>query len=254
MPSRGDIGARVLIQGLTSPAGQRMNNSMGNLISYDMKTGRFGVKLDGVPGAKSIKQENLMLLAAENSDAPQTDIQESLHDDMTPEAVNAQVSNYLLRSGSTHEKQSMRTVVIHYSQCKSWMRDALLKIGCKELDSGAKILVPDETLQTVVTFLEEEGWELKTSHVVVVADLEIDVTTAVEEARKKTSKRERGGSCKVEAHVELSIPVSQDIDPNNAAVSADEAEPFCVRRSFVDIPVPFSLPVRSISSIHAATV
>ena len=108
MPSDGDIGARVILQGLTSPAGQHMNGCAGTLISYDSHCGRFGVKVDGV-GSKSIRKENLLVARTRYApkDVTQDVIRESLHDaplhgtvghDGTIPAVNAQLSDPLLRS------------------------------------------------------------------------------------------------------------------------------------------------------------
>ena len=81
---------------------------------------------------------------------------------------------------------SVTVVVLQYSQSKSWLPDALMhspdlqkeRQGLVEaglssaLPSGAKIFVAPEVFTAIVQYFEDEGWDLKTSHVIVPPSLD----------------------------------------------------------------------------------
>merc|ERR1719210_2938035 len=103
-------------------------------------------------------------------------------------------------------------MVLQYSQSGEWLRRALMEgpelqeeraalsgAGLSAtLPSGAKIFVAPEIFQAVEQHLKEDGWELKTSHVVVAETLEEKVRAVVEAAREAVSRREHR-NCKVKS-------------------------------------------------------
>eukprot|EP00747_Dinoflagellata_sp_TGD_P064945 gnl/TRDRNA2_/TRDRNA2_154132_c0_seq1.p1 gnl/TRDRNA2_/TRDRNA2_154132_c0~~gnl/TRDRNA2_/TRDRNA2_154132_c0_seq1.p1 ORF type:complete len:334 (-),score=57.10 gnl/TRDRNA2_/TRDRNA2_154132_c0_seq1:157-1071(-) len=54
------LGDLVLVRGLASDAGQRLNGREGRIRKYDSLSGRFGVQIKGA-GLKAIKAENLVI-------------------------------------------------------------------------------------------------------------------------------------------------------------------------------------------------
>jgi len=151
-------------------------------------------------------------------------------------------------------------VLIQYSQSGRWFREALLNSAelqeeravlekaslSPQLPSGAKIFVAPEVYLTVVQHLEEQGRELKTSHVVVARDLEEKILSVVEAARASATKRERGGSCHVKVRDELNASTM-------ATGSAEDGNMplYFVKKTFVHVPIPSSM--RTESSFHPAS-
>lgn len=52
-------GDHVLIHGLSSTVGLQLNGQSGTIIKFDPHTGRYGVKVDGVDGVKSVQSKNV---------------------------------------------------------------------------------------------------------------------------------------------------------------------------------------------------
>jgi len=166
-------------------------------------------------------------------------------------------------------------VILEYSQSGRWFRDALLKNTelqeeravlenaalSPQLHSGAKIFVAPEVYLTVLQHLEEQGWELESSYVVVARDLEAKIRSVVEAARASATKRERGGSCHVKARYELNASAmatgsAEDSSPGSSASPDSPASPdnmpfYLVKNTFVHVPIPTSM--RTDSSFHAAS-
>jgi len=184
----------------------------------------------------------------------------------------AQLQEALLRSkvqlqeaGVAMQVSSVTVVVLQYSQSKSWFPDALMhspdlqkeRQGLVEaglssaLPSGAKIFVAPEVFTTIVQYFEDEGWELKTSHVIVAKGLEEKVRDVVETARAAVTKRERG-SCKIKDRTELSVPIDHDDVSQASATLSEDVPVYVVKRTFVHIPIPSS--ISSASSFHPRTV
>jgi hypothetical protein len=164
------------------------------------------------------------------------------------------------------EPATVAVVVLQYSQSGEWFRRALMegpelqeqraKLNgagfSPALPSGAKIFVDPQAFQAVVQHLEEEGWELKKSHVIVAKDFENKVRAVVEAARDATARREHG-NCKVKSHTELSIPLSHEMTSETSTLPpACDMPAFILKRTFVHVPIPSSM--WSSSSVHPATV
>lgn len=154
---------------------------------------------------------------------------------------------------------TMPVLIIKFSQSKSWLpsallegpalqreREALVRAGFSpKLPSGAKIFVPPEAFLQVTRHLEMQGLKLKTSHVVISADLEDKLMAVVEAAREVATRRERG-SCKVKSRMELSV---KDEDHVRSGATVPHYE---VKRTFIHVPIPSSM--HSTLSIQPSTV
>lgn len=128
-------------------------------------------------------------------------------------------------------------VLLKFSQSKSWLpaallegpelepeREALAQAGFNaKLPSGAKIFVPPDAFLPVVRHLGMHNLTLKSSHVVVSADLEEKVLSVVQVAREAATRRERG-SCKVAERIGM-----------------DAAPEYKTKRTFIHVHVPSSL-------------
>jgi len=158
--------------------------------------------------------------------------------------------------GDAGEDQPLDTctfpiVVLKLSQSKSWLpsallegpelqmeREALVQAGFSpKLPSGAKIFVPPEAFVTVERYFKMQGLQLKTSHIVVSADMERKVMAVVEAAREAATRRE-SGSCKVTKRMEVSVEEANE-SPQPTTIEA--ALRYEVKRTFVHVPIPSSL-------------
>eukprot|EP00931_Biecheleriopsis_adriatica_P088272 TRINITY_DN62633_c0_g1_i1.p1 TRINITY_DN62633_c0_g1~~TRINITY_DN62633_c0_g1_i1.p1 ORF type:complete len:649 (+),score=98.56 TRINITY_DN62633_c0_g1_i1:68-2014(+) len=110
MPFVGDF---VIISGLTSITGQKLNGLAGTVTTWDHISGRIGVKVDGLDDAKAIKLQNLQLLSRQvHIQDEELELQQAVEVSLktmvtqassplaNPADINAQVSNALLHSRS----------------------------------------------------------------------------------------------------------------------------------------------------------
>merc|ERR1712037_749035 len=99
------------------------------------------------------------------------------------------------------------------------------------------IFVPPEVFEAVVQHLEDEGWELKTSHIIYTQELEGKIKAVVETAREATTRSVRG-SLKVEAQIEVNVPLVHDV-VSRALAEPDDWEPaYIVKQTFIHVSVP----------------
>eukprot|EP00415_Alexandrium_ostenfeldii_P000521 UN0521 len=92
--------------------------------------------------------------------------------------------------------------------------------------------------------------KLKTSHIVVSADLEDKVMAVVNVAREAATRRERG-SCKVQDRTECLVD-DQEAHQLPGSPAAGTIPRYEVKRTFIHVPIPSSM--RSSLSAKPATL
>merc|ERR1711957_8155 len=97
---------------------------------------------------------------------------------------------------------------------------------------GAMVLVPHGVHAEVADFFDE-GWDLKTSHVIVASQLESEVLGAVDEAQKALVRSERRNT----KFARKAITVPDDVA---VELSEDPVE-YHVKKTFVHVHLPSSM-------------
>jgi len=197
------IGTKVVINGLSSQTGQRLNGREGVVVCHHAQAGRFGVQLDG-EDVKSIEPENLIPITSEehfeDPDA-QSAIEASLL--QGDGNVNAQLSEAILKSSS--QSSFCHVLLITYSRKPAVFREALLTDSrlhdCRqalldrgfpvELSSGAKALVQPDQYEPLMEFIRLSCLMFASWHLFLDPSLESIVAEIIDEVNSKLRKKEK---------------------------------------------------------------
>jgi len=278
----GDI---VKISGLSSPEGQVLNGLEGIVLAYDCKAERHRVKVSG-GSIKRIKSNNLTvvpltLVQAHIADIGTVDskptsrgcapldlcgedvtvqkvIAASLlnhtpcDSDQSAPAVNAQVSDALLRNRDTHvapyvylltysrSPRAFRDALMHspaLAECRQALQDHGFQV---ELPTGAKVFEPPQLRPAVIEAIRLGGLQLTRVHVVVSPDLEDTVRHLIDAIPKKEKVYPRGSG---PTRVPLGFA---------GAVARGDA-PTLVSRTFIQVSLPSSMHSGSDSCMWTAS-
>lgn len=222
-----EIGDVVLLVGLKSKAGQRLNGCTGQITQTIEKTNRFGVELHGALGSKSIQAGNLILTDS---------FKDTQHHESSPvvDLVETKASGSMTGGKSVDDGPRVR--LLKFSRSPPALGQALLEAielqalrkdlqanGLSvELPSGAKMFVRPEHYKPAMDAMRLLGIRLYPDHVIVDPDIEGVILGIVMELRGRN----------------FVYPKQKEVVPIGLVSSAIESGTrLCVSRTFINIPI-----------------
>jgi len=252
MPFVGDF---VVIEGLESSAGQELNGQVGTVTRWDHFSGRIGVEVDGLKGAKAIKLLNLKLLSRPMQIDPddfiaQSAIDASLKMQVVPDSelskelydVNAQVSDALIRS-----RKGLQVVLHTLTRCPEALTRAFESdpklAECRHAmeENGLSVQLNSSNRHGPFAFVRPENYEaLKAELVLAGSSLQSfrcwhifadeDLSSTIVDVVQNVPKKE-----KVYARKTSVVPLSF------AAQVLEEQVEASILRTFISIKLPSSM-------------